>query len=224
MIVENVERRQYLAMESNNPELISTEKLAYWFFRLNGCLSIQNFLVHHERKGCTGTDVDILAMRFPYRKELARSNRPMKDYPIFSHKKIDLIIAEVKTGNCALNGPWTDPEKGNMDRVLQAVGAFEPEEIRAVAEALYGQQVYENERIRCRLFAIGKAKNDRLGDGVCQLDWTEILAFIHSRFVQYEWVKAPHNQWDKTGKMLYELAISYRDDKEVFVARIMSKL
>ena len=44
---------------------IKTEQLAYWFFRLNGCLTIVNFLVHGERRGREGTDADILAIRLP---------------------------------------------------------------------------------------------------------------------------------------------------------------
>ena len=42
------------------------EKIAYWFFRINGCLTITNFLVHHERRGHFSTEVDVLAVRFPH--------------------------------------------------------------------------------------------------------------------------------------------------------------
>jgi hypothetical protein len=27
---------------------LPTEKVAYWFFRLNGCLTIENFVVHPD--------------------------------------------------------------------------------------------------------------------------------------------------------------------------------
>jgi len=57
---------------------ISPEKVAYWFFRLNGCLTLVNFVVHpdlirRDEPRSQWTDVDILAIRFPHRKELLTS-------------------------------------------------------------------------------------------------------------------------------------------------------
>jgi hypothetical protein len=143
-------------MNGNTPR-ITTEKLAYWFFRLNGCLCLENFLVHHERRGYEGTDVDILAVRFPYRAELGFMSEPMDDHPSFNSKgKIDVLIAEVKLGMCDLNGPWTDPGREIMYRVLYAIGAFREEQIRLVAIALYGKQYFEDDLYRFRLFALGR--------------------------------------------------------------------
>ena len=48
---------------------IDPEKVAYWYFRLNGFLQIENFVVHPERRGGQRTDADLLAVRFPYRAE-----------------------------------------------------------------------------------------------------------------------------------------------------------
>ncbi len=52
---------------------LDPEKIAYWFFRLNGFLTIENFVVHPEliSDGTSQrTDADILAVRFPYEKNL----------------------------------------------------------------------------------------------------------------------------------------------------------
>jgi hypothetical protein len=48
---------------------LDPEKVAYWYFRLNGFLQIENFIVHPERRGGQRTDADLLAVRFPYRAE-----------------------------------------------------------------------------------------------------------------------------------------------------------
>lgn len=48
---------------------LDPEKVAYWYFRLNGYFQIENFVVHPERRGAQRTDADLLAVRFPYRAE-----------------------------------------------------------------------------------------------------------------------------------------------------------
>ena len=85
------------------------ERIAYWFFRLNGCFIIDNFLVHHYQRGLEGTDVDILAMRFPYRRELASSPLltapPMEDHSLFesADERTHIYLLEVKRGKNAIN-------------------------------------------------------------------------------------------------------------------------
>jgi len=54
----------------NGHSYITSEQLAYWYLRLNGFLSISNFVVHPDTGGQQRTDVDILGVRFPYRAEL----------------------------------------------------------------------------------------------------------------------------------------------------------
>ena len=50
-----------------------TEDLVYWFFRLNGCLTMENFIVHPDTAGPPETDADLIAVRFPHRRETADS-------------------------------------------------------------------------------------------------------------------------------------------------------
>ncbi len=54
---------------SPSPPCLSAEKVAYWYFRLNGFLQIENFVVHPSSRGSQYTDADLLAVRFPYRAE-----------------------------------------------------------------------------------------------------------------------------------------------------------
>lgn len=136
------------------------EKLAYWYFRLNGCLTIEDFIVHPDDRGSQRTDADILGVRFPYRSELATASSPMEDAEPFRElTKPLLFIAEVKVGKCHLNGPWTRPERENMERVLNALGAFPPKEVPRAAQALYEENRYECADFLMHMFALGRQIN-----------------------------------------------------------------
>jgi len=205
------------------PQRYKSDEVAYWFYRINGCLNIVNFLIHHEQRGREGTDVDVLAVRFPFRQELAMSGNPMEDHACFnSEGKIDIIISEVKRGLCALNGPWTDPERQNMLRVLFALGAFQSQMIDEISMHLYNEKYYEDEMFRIRLFAVGERKNEGLSTAVVQLSWNEILEFIYYRFKKYRSKKSQHQQWNHTGRMLFRLAQRLR--VEEYVETIMKGL
>ncbi len=198
---------------------INREKIAYWFFRLNGFLTIENFLIHHEqRTRGNATELDLIGVRFPWRRELAMSGTRMQDYKIFekSEKKIDLIITEVKTGKCDLNGPWTNEHsQHNMRRILFALGATQDDAIDKAATGLSMEKYYEDDQYRFQIIAVGKHQNPSLPEKVTQITWQEIYAFIYCRLNEYRRHKASHSQWDQTGKMLYELANQY-DDFEAF--------
>ena len=110
-------------------ELLLPEKVAYWYFRLNGFLQIENFVVHPGRRGSQRRDADLLGVRFPHRAEFLLDHQdPMRDDEgtlRLSSVLIDVAIVEVK-GNqpCALNGPWTAKEHQNVNRVLAAIGCL----------------------------------------------------------------------------------------------------
>lgn len=138
---------------------VTSEKLAYWYFRLNGFMTMENFILHSDSRTRPSqrTDADIYGVRFPFRREMS-----MPDDCCFQNKnrKPLFIIAEVKEGECKLNGPWTDPAKRNMQYVLQAIGAFEPPVLERIAESLYETYVYEDQSGRIQLMAIGSREND----------------------------------------------------------------
>lgn len=194
------------------------DQLAYWFFRLNGCLTIVNFVVHpdlvrHNEPRSQRTDADILAVRFPHRRELLTSDDAMCDHQVFdSDSEIDLIIAEVKASECRLNGPWTEPKLENIQRVLYAIGAFPEEAVPTVAQALYEGKIYHDGQFRTRLMAIGSTTNPDLIDAAVQLTWNEILSFIYERISTYRRHKAQHEQWDPCGKWLYSRVTSLTEE------------
>ena len=96
------------ALEGRVVERLDPEKVAYWYFRLNGCLTMVNFVLHPPGRGSQRTDADVLAVRFPHRSELADTARPLvDDTPFRGSTGIELAVAEVKTGPCGLNDSWT---------------------------------------------------------------------------------------------------------------------
>jgi hypothetical protein len=201
---------------------IESDDLAYWFFRLNGFLSIVNFVVHTDRRGETGTDADILGVRFPYRAELFE--RPMPDYREFTKitSRPYIAIAEVKRGLCNLNGPWTSPERRNIQRVLRAVGALPLEDVDIAAERLYEQGCYKNENYYISLICLGETINPEVRNRyplVPQILWSDIKSFIYQRFRNYRNVKSWHQHWDENGHHLWNWFESSRDEQN-FVSGI----
>lgn len=196
---------------------IHSEQLAYWYLRLNGFLTIANFIVHPDQGNRQETDVDVLGVRFPYRAE--NLDRPMKDDIHFSRirEKSYIAIAEVKTARCDLNGPWTNPERRNMLRVLRAVGAFPKQESEIVAQALYDKGHYVSQLYHISLMCLGREHNPDIADRypqVPQILWPEILTFIYRRFKEYRHQKVSHPQWDEQGHALWNESQRIRDENE----------
>lgn len=185
---------------------MKSERLAYWYLRLNGFLTIPNFVVHPDRGGNQGTDIDVLGVRFPYRAE--NLERPMLDDVRFTRvrEKSFIAIAEVKRGRCALNESWINPERKNMLRVLRAVGAFPRNEADLVAQSLCQKGFYRSQLYHVSLMCFGCESNPELAGRyrqVPQFLWPEVLAFIYRRFQEYKRQKASHEQWDEDGIALW---------------------
>ena len=183
---------------------IIAERLAYWYLRLNGFLTIQNFIVHPDTGREQRTDADILGVRFPYRAELRP--QPMADDGLFIKDNPYIIIAEVTRGRCKLNGPWTEPQKENLQRVLRAIGAFSEQEIEIVARAVYKSGMFSSDSYHLTLACFGKDFNSSINrdfPAVPQILWDNILEFIYNRFRKYPDQKASHGQWDEDGKNLW---------------------
>jgi hypothetical protein len=193
---------------------INPERLAYWYLRFNGFLTTTNFVVHPEVGRDQRTDVDVLGVRFPHRAELL--NDPMEDDPVLIGKWATplVVIAEVKTAQCALNGPWRNPDAQNMHRILSAIGIVPRALIENAAAALYQKGVYLTQDCTLSLLCFGKEQNPRVAarfPAVLQITWENVLRFIYCRFMKYEDQKIAHPQWDADGKDLWEAATFSRN-------------
>lgn len=207
---------------------MNAEKLAYWFFRLNGCFTFENFIVHPDSRGPQRTDADVIAVRFQHRSELEMSDRPMRDHEFFGKQPrlISVFLAEAKQGQCALNGPWTEPERENLHRVLFAMGFLPHGRVSKVAEVLYRELGYEDDLVRIRFVAVGRehAIHGRAKDAL-QLSWEEVLSWIHDRFSEYADQKAHHPQWDGSGRRLFRSATrDYCGNTSGFVAHWLQEI
>lgn len=197
-------------------ERLDPEKVAYWYFRLNGYFQIDNFVVHPPGRGGQRTDADLLAVRFPHRAERLIDD-PDDVMPDDLHTLgaspvgIDVAIVEVKTNQpCTLNGPWTRKERQNVERVLAAIGCVPAERIRRAAEDIYLRGVHQADGgLRIRLVAVGRDRNEELSadfPAVTQLTWTDILSFIWQRLHNYRHQKKQVDQWAAEGLQLKGIA------------------
>ncbi len=209
---------------------LNPEKVAYWYFRLNGFFQIENFVVHPESSGSQRTDADLLAVRFPFRAErlFDDSNDIMADDVqklALSDDLIEVVIVEVKTNQpCTLNGPWTQQERQNVHRVLAAIGCLSPDRIEPAAADIYRAGCHRSDMpLRIRLVAVGRDRTKALAADrpeVTQLRWAEILAFIWDRFHRYRQQKTQVDQWDQEGRKIKRLAEQSNDAGD-FVARAL---
>lgn len=194
----------------------SSERLAYWYFRLNGFLTTENFVVHPDTGRNQRTDVDLFAVRFAHRAE--NLQWPMLDDPRVTccSTFTNVIIAEVKTGPCTLNGPWSDPEAQNLHRVLKAIGCVPESEVNLACEALYNGGGWSDSVVTVRLFALGESKNDKLLIPLAQqLTWGEVIDFCVERFKGYERQKSSVGQWTDDGRQLRECALGPDPESEI---------
>lgn len=191
------------------PIFYSSERLAYWYFRLNGFLTTENFIVHPDSGRNQRTDADLLAVRFAHRQE--NLVRPMDDDPKVTscNTFANIIIAEVKRGSCALNGPWTNPGSENMKRVLKSVGCLLNKELDKACALLYQKGIWTGSAVTIRLFAIGENRDESLCiPSTHQLQWGEMIRFCIGRFRDYQNQKSSVGQWADDGRQLMTDALS----------------
>jgi len=192
------------------------EELAQWYFRLNGFWTLPNFVLHPNRPGSQRTDVDIIGIRFPHRREL--SSDAIDDELFAQQRRPYLLLAEVKSSYVALNKAWTDESRENIQAILRAVGIFETQRVEEVACALYSCGIWKpDDDVVCSLFLVGDCIRRELPGrylGVPHRNWDEVLAFIHGRFRRFDKVKTQNDQWGPAGKELWELSIEYKDQRQ----------
>lgn len=198
---------------------ISSEQLAYWFLRLNGFMTLYNFIVHPDQADVRGnylqrTDVDVIGVRFPYREEIR--NRPMTDHEAFNTTtQVQLVLAETKTRRCGFNASWREPDRENMQKILSATGFLPADEVEDAAIALYKHGSWSQESKSIVWAAFGSARNQTLEasyPGAIQLTWNEqVLPFIYARFRDYAREKRMHDQWDADAKGLFRAALDIND-------------
>lgn len=206
---------------------ISSERLAYWFLRLNGFLTIYNFIVHPEAADDHGryrqqTDVDVMGVRLPYRHE--NRKRPMQDHPLFQVGCMQFALAETKSSMCGLNDSWRESARENMQKALSAAGIVPQEDLDTVAAQLYAHGQFRTDVLWVRWLFFGRTFNSDLQNefpDVPQLLWAvDVLPFVHERFNEYSREKRTHQQWDEDAKGLFQAALRTRDNLKGFLGEV----
>jgi hypothetical protein len=191
----------------DRPQL-TAETLGYWFLRLNGFLTIPNFVVHPDVGVNQATEVDAIGVRFPFRREPLDASWP-------DHPKVEglddglnplLVLVEIKAARCKLNGPWLNASRRNMQRVLTAVGIIpEGTELESVASDLYANGVSSSTRCRVSMLCIGSEYSQGVPEQVPQILWRkDVLPFIYQRYKRDPERKARHDQWPAIGDYLWD--------------------
>ncbi len=190
----------------------ASERLAYWYFRLNGFLTIENFILHHEETAAQQTDADVIAVRLLHRSE--NHVRPMDDDPLVCQcdTLINVVLAEVKTDEQNQNKTWTKSEKGNVQRALRAVGCVDASEVDEVAEQVYRFWRWDSDVVTIRVFVIGDRPGRARVPKNQLVDWDHIIEFVITRFRDYGETKRNLAQWSEDGKQLARIAGDYNID------------
>jgi hypothetical protein len=204
--------------ERRNAEMLNrkraerAEHVSNWYFRLNGFLSIPGFVVHpNTPQRYPLTEADLIAVRFPNSSEVI-GERPMVDDRLLTslangQQKL-FILVEVKLDLCRINGPWSDPAAGNMQRVINRLGFAKVELVDQVAQQMYAGLRWEDEESVLQYVSVGQRVNDglqRTHSKLRQITWDQISEFLFARFKQFP-EKLPddgrsvHRQWPDFGR------------------------
>lgn len=203
---------------------IKTERLAYWYFRLNGFLNIENFIVHQELENVNHiTDIDFLGVRFNHRKELfnLENEHYLKDdensdlFKYYSKSefkgKIYVILAEVKHGEPRINNSWLENEN-SITNLLYALGIISLYRIKKYAMKLQKSGYVSINRFFISIVSVGNNNQGRLipFQNIPVISWDDILGFIYNRVQENRTLKRNMHEWgiDSEGRELFRLASS----------------
>jgi hypothetical protein len=187
--------------------MTKAEALGQWYLRLNGFLTIPNFILHPSRPGSARTDVDVAGIRFSHRKEFDSGDI---DEPEFRRSTAYLVLAEVKTSRIAPNRAWSDP--GAVEDILRAIGISAETDIPSIADSLRMKGIHEAQVLYSAILFIGDDIDAEVESKYCaspRRSWGQVLGFVYDRFRRYDRLKTQVDQWDEVGQTLMRLATDH---------------
>lgn len=199
------------------------EQVAAWYFRLNGFFLISGFIVHIDNPDAVEqddgslrharTEADFMGVRFPFSRENV-NDRVMQDDALVTGMGGDakvpkplFVLVEVKAGECKMNGPWSNPERKNMERAVRRLGfAAQEQQVDEIAQAMYSDARWENQTHVLQYICVGKKRSRALSAKyrhLVQINWHDIGDFLLKRFSGFP-EKLPsghvHEQWPDFGR------------------------
>lgn len=178
----------------------------------------ENGSIRHAR-----TEADFIGVRFSHSREIV-NNRQMQDDALIiglgGDAKVPkplFVLVEVKAGDCDMNGPWSNPSRQNMERVVRRLGfAAQEGQVVEVARAMYSEARWEDHNHILQYICVGKKKNNGLSrkySDLVQINWDDIGSFLYKRFGDFP-EKLPsglvHDQWPDFGKKYGEWFVRHR--------------
>jgi len=109
------------------------EDLVKLFLRLNGYFTT-GLIIHSPINGRNQTELDIVAIRFPYHNQTDRVVE-CSEFLQIPKDSIDIIIGEVKSSEVQFNKALRE-NKNSIEKLINWIGAFDSEEVTQIIEIL----------------------------------------------------------------------------------------
>lgn len=209
---------------------IKSERLTYWYFRLNGFLGNDNYIIHRRLKNQDhATEIDYLGVRFVHRKELYNPdlNEWMKDdsnselFKYYPKDKIYICLVESKRELPSINQSWTNnPE--NLVRILQTLGIISFKHHSKVVRRLKEHGYCSFNRFYITFIAVGITNEASYipFENIPIISWKEVLSFIYERFRDNQKVKSHLQEWEEFSEIKELVDLIYSNSKEEFIDKI----
>ena len=173
-----------------------SEEVAQWYFRLNGFFCLPSYIVHKDWiADKPRTEADLIAVRMSGTKEYINNERLEDDNiiqtackgsgtGIFKHL---FALVEVKSGECKINGPWSNKNEENIHRAVARMGFANDNQIEDIAQCIYNELRWEGKDFIVQYFCIGKWRNKELASKpeLVQITFDQIADFLYCRFYKF---------------------------------------
>lgn len=202
------------------------EEVVRWYLRFNGYLCVENFIIHEPAPSAEtipqGAEVDTLAVRFPFsrevivgtpKKEVVRDVRLKAPQP----ENIDCVVAEIKGGErIRLNSIWRDHSEQTRKRVEYIVrwfGCMQDEEVVSRISSDLQRNFYADHAgcsFRVLLFAKRRTPQN-LPSGITVITFEDVMRFFVTSRANC-WLdlgigtRSRHPQWSDLVNELWTLA------------------
>lgn len=199
------------------------EQLTKWYLRFNGYFTVDNFIIHAAddlqriSKGVVGnyTDIDVLGLRMPFHLEQTGELEIVPHDKLHCIEKIDVVIAECKTGNQnGLNSLWSKGDTKAIEYLLKFCGLFNTEkQVKDAALELLTHLKFENDKIRIRTILFSQETPSKFWQDkqLLFISCSDIIDFLIGQrgecWVESEiGVRSIHDPWDKLINDIFKVA------------------
>jgi hypothetical protein len=168
------------------------EEVAAWYFRLNGFFLLPAFVVHKDnRADYPRTEADLLGLRLRYSAEYIKKQRLKDDERVQRMCKVKgkpynmALMAEVKAGDCSINGPWSNPDQRNMQYAIERCGFADPNQVETIADSMHENLRWEGKEWVIQYICVGKRIKPDLSNrypDLVQISFQDIGKFLYERF------------------------------------------